>query len=121
MKKLFTLLGLIGILVMSTPVFAAPMGAAPGGHRGQMVHAGPGMARPPQGGGHHMSPPPPPPAHSYYRGSAVIGGVLARRSYWGYRNCYYNRLAYCNDYYYRPIPAYYGSGVYVNLGIPIRF
>ncbi len=116
MKKVLSLLSLIAIFSISAPAYAAP--PPPPGHGapppGQILHAGPGrVRRPPVGWG---APPPPPPPR-YHGGSAIIGGVLARRSCWGYPYCDYRVGLY--DWY--PPPAYYGSGVYLNVGIPIRF
>lgn len=116
MKRMFSIISLLAILNIVSPAFAAPPppghGAPPPGG-GHIIHAGPGIHRhPPVGWG---APPPPPPPR-YHGGSAIIGGVLARRSCWGYPYCDY-RLGLYNWY-----PAeYYGNGVYLNVGIPIRF
>ena len=63
MKKVLSLLGLIAILSMLSPVYAR-------GH-GEVIHAGPGMHRQMRPHGGWYAPPPPP--HKHYRGSAVIG------------------------------------------------
>lgn len=118
MKKVLSLLGLLAVISMTNSVQAAPPPPPPG-HHGQIVVAGPGhgMHRPPRG---HYAPPPPPPGRHYYKGSAVIGGVLARRSYWRYPyECDY-RLGWCDDFYYPPRHCYQ-NGVYINFGIPIKF
>lgn len=98
MKKVLSVLGLIAILGT-----AAPANAAPGGHKGP--HGG--FHRPP----HtvvHVAPRPP---HHYDRGSAFVGGVLARRSYWGYPHCGY-RLGWYDDFC-RPYPPTFTSGIYI--------
>lgn len=115
MKKVLSLLSLIAIFSITSPVCAAPGGGPPGPPPGQVLHAGHGIHRghrPPAGWGA----PPPPPPHRYHRGSAIIGGVLARRSCWGYPYCDYR----VGMYGYYPPPCY-GNGVYLNVGIPIRF
>ncbi len=115
MKKVLSLLSLIAIFSITSPVCAAPGGGPGGPPPGQVLHAGPGIHRghrPPAGWGA----PPPPPPHRYHRGSAIIGGVLARRSCWGYPYCDYR----VGMYGYYPPPCY-GNGVYLNVGIPIRF
>lgn len=115
MKKVLSLLSLIAIFSITSPVCAAPGGGPGGPPPGQVLHAGPGIHRghrPPAGWGA----PPPPPPHRYHRGSAIIGGVLARRSCWGYP--YYDYRVGMYGYY--PPPCY-GNGVYLNVGIPIRF
>lgn len=122
MKKILSLLGLVALLGLTVPVNAAPPPPIGGPHGGQMVQAGPNY-------GAHMGPrrdwgAPPPPRHHYERGNVIVGGVLARRSYWGYPCGYNCRLGWYDDYLVPPPPpprAYCGSGVYVNLGIPIRF
>ncbi len=117
MKRVISLLSLIAIISITAPAYAAPPGGGPPGPPpgGHVLHAGPGIHR-----GHPhpaglRTPPPPPPR--YYRGSAIIGGVLAGRSCWGYPYCDYR----VGMYGYYPQPCYYGSGVYLNVGIPIRF
>lgn len=113
MKKVLSLLSLIAVFSIISPVYAAPGGGPGGPPPGGALHAGPGIHRghrPPSG---RIAPPPPP---RYYRGSAIIGGVLARRSCWGYPYCDYRVGLY--DWY--PTPCDRG-GVYVNVGIPIRF
>lgn len=112
MKKFLSLLGLIAIFAMTTPAYAGGHGHGPNSG----FHGAPESHRPAPPQGNWNAPPPP---HRHYRGSAVIGGVLARRSYWGYRDCYYDRLGWCDDFYYPP--AYYRGGVYINPGISIRF
>lgn len=115
MKKVLCILMLTGIVGLSSSAIAAPGG--PGGPgRGHIINAGPGKHRPI---GHHRYIAPPPPHGHYYRGNAVIGGVFARRSCWGYPYRYDCRLGWCDNYYYPPV--YPGSGVYINLGVPIRF
>ena len=118
MKKVLSVLGLIGILSLAAPVNAVPIGG-PGGphgghHGGQMVVAGPNYGHRPPRGGRQWGPPPPP---HYNRGGAIVGGVLARRSYWGYPYCDY-RLGWCDDFYYRPcppppLPAGFSTGVFI--------
>ena len=117
MKKVLAFLGLFAMLSLAMPANAAPPPAG-GPHGGQMIQAGPHR-------GHYGAPrrrwdaPPPPPRDYYGRGSVVVGGVLARRGYWGYPYGYDCRLGWCDDfYYYPPAPP---SRVYVNLGFPIRF
>lgn len=97
MKKVLSLLGLIAIFSIVSPAYA--------GGRGEVIHAGPGMHRQMRPHGGWYAPPPPP--HKHYRGSAVIGGVLARRSYWGPAYCDY-RLGWCD--YYTP---QYSSNIYI--------
>lgn len=109
MKKFLSLLGLMAVLGMSAPAFAAPppprgpMGA----QGGQVIHAGAGMHRQPhydRGWGA-----PPPPRGHFNRGNAVIGGVLVRRSCWN--NYFYDsRMSFCDDYVVRP---HFGGGIYI--------
>lgn len=119
MKKFLSFLSIIAIFGLMTPAFAAP-----GEHGRHGGHGGP-----PHRGGHHIQA-----GHNhhyvhhrphhtyrpYYHSHVNFGGVLARRSYWS--NPYYcdYRLGWCDDYYYSR-PYYRSNGVYVNLGIPIRF
>ncbi len=98
MKKVLSFIALFAILGASVPAIAAP---PPHAGKGHVVHAGPHRA------------PAPPPHHYYRKGSAVFGGVLARRGYWGY--------PYCCDYRLGCYTNCYEPGVYINLGIPIRF
>lgn len=104
MKKLLSALGLIAILGMTSPVFAAP-GHGPGGPHG-------GPHRGPHGGGHHIS------AGHHHRhhvrphGGFTIHTGYPRHSYWGYRrggywgyDCFDYRLG-CGGYYGPYIPAY---------------
>ncbi|MGYP000034941949 len=115
MKKVLSLLSLVALLGLAIPANAAP---PPPMGRGHMVQAGPhhGNHRPPR---RDWGAPPPP---RYERGSVVVGGVLARRGYWSYPYCYDYRLGWYDDFYAPPPPPrYYGSGVYVNFGVPIRF
>lgn len=120
MKKVLSLLGLVALLGLVMPANAAP---PPQGepHGGQMVQAGPNFG--PQGGPRRDWGAPPPQRHHYGRGNVVVGGVLARRSYWSYPYVYDYRLGWHDDYFVPPLPPrpYYGSGVYVNFGFPIRF
>ena len=127
MKKFLSVLSIITILSMMTPAFADPgrhsgPGGPGGGHHRAPHHISAGHHH--RHSIRHHHPAPPPRIHNYHHHGAHVhvGGVLARRSYWGYPyGCDY-RLGWCDDYYYsRPIRPYYGSGVYVNLGIPIRF
>ncbi len=116
MKKVLTVLSLIEVLGLTmSSANAAPGGpGGPGGPRGghHVVHAGPGMHHRPHHGGHRMAPPPPR-HHHYHGGIGIVGGVLARRSYWGYP--YYDyRLGLYDDFYYRPYRPY-------NAGFYIRF
>lgn len=123
MKKVLSLLGLIAILSSTVPCYAHG-GGPMGGHGGQIVQAGPhhggNMGRPPMD--RNWGAPPPPPR--YNRGTVFVGGVLARRSCWGYSDCYYNRLGCYDDFYYPPRPPrppIYNGGMYINVGFPIRF
>lgn len=109
MKKVLALIGLFAILGMAVPANAAPPPPA-GGHG---VHAGYHH----RGGHRHCDVPPP--RADYGKGNVVVGGVLARRSYWGYPYSYNCRLGWCDDYYY--YPPMRDGGVYVNVGFPIRF
>lgn len=120
MKKVLSLLGLIALLGLAMPANAAPPPIG-GFHGGQMVQAGPSFG--PHGGPRRdWGAPPPPPRHHYGRGNVVVGGVLARRSYWGYPYGYDCRLGWCDDFYPPPPPPMYRpSGVYINFGVPIRF
>ena len=74
MKKVLSLLGLIAILSSTVPCYAHG-GGAMGGHRGQMVQAGPhhngNMGGLPMG--RNWGAPPPPPRNN--RGSVFVGGV----------------------------------------------
>lgn len=115
MKKTLSILGLIAILGLTTPAFAAPHGSGgPAGHGphggGHRVHAG-AHHRP-----HHVAP-------HHHGGSFVHIGHHPRHSAWyGYRAshrwcpyCGY-RLGYC--------PHYSGFGAYIPLGsasFSIRF
>lgn len=118
MKKFFSMLATIAVFSLTAPAFAAPPphpeGAIPPQH---VVMAGYHHYH--HGGGymHPAPPPPPPPAYYHSHRSAVIGGVLARRSHWSHPYCDY-RLGWYDDF---CIPPRYSSGVYVNFGIPIRF
>ena len=107
MKKVLSVLGLIAVLSMSTPAFAAPGGPGghgPGGPGGHRIHAGahhrPHVApRHHHGGGvrihvgHH-------PRHGYWR--------TYRSSYWGDPWCDY-RLGFY-DPYYCPVRPYVPVG-----------
>ena len=119
MKKGLWILALTLVFAGST-CFAVPPPPA-GGMRGiPPMHGGVPMGRPPMG--RNWGAPPPPPR--YNRGSVFVGGVLARRSCWGYSDCYYNRLGWCDDFYYPPRPPrppVYDGGMYINVGFPIRF
>lgn len=110
MKKFLSLIGLIAIMSMSAPTFAAPPQGGPmGPARGHVIHAGPGMHRPPHHGGNWGAPPPPPPREHYRRGHAVMGGVLVRRSCWD--NYFYDsRMTFCDDYFVRP---HLRGGIYI--------
>lgn len=114
MKKVLSILGILTVLCSSTPAFASPHG--PGApmqsphHQGQVVRAGHHQMN-----YHHPAPPPPPANVVYHRphNSVVVGGVLARRGYWGYPYCYDYRLGCCDGFYYRTYPRYH-SGISVN-------
>ena len=125
MKKVLSILSIMAIFGLMAPAFAAPEGhGRPGGHHGgppshgahHRIHAGYNHHRPHvvhHSRPHHVY-------HGHHGGHIHVGGVLARRSYWGYPyGCDY-RLSWCDDYYH-PRPYYGGSGVYLNFGIPIRF
>ena len=127
MKKFLSVFSIVTILGLMTPAFAAPPSGPHGGHGGP--HGGHGGRiegrhyvstrhhHPPMRG--HINHRPPMHYHHHHASRIHVGGVLARRSYWNYPySCDY-RLGWCDDYYYPT--RYYGSGVYVNLGIPIRF
>ena len=121
MKKILSTLCLFTLLGISIPANAAPPPKGPM-NGGQIVQAGPGF-RGGHGGSHRGdwgAPPPPPRAH-YGRGSVVVGGVLARRSYWGYPYGYDCRLGWCDAYYPPPLPPNCRPNVYIDFGIPIRF
>ena len=107
MKKFLAFLGLVSVLSLSAPASAAPPSR---GHHGQVIHAGHSYHRPPHHGGYgHVPPPPPPRYHRPYGGSAVIGGVLVRRSCWN--NYFYDsRMSFCDDYVVRPN---FGGGIYI--------
>ena len=101
MKKILSVLGLIAILGMTSPVMAAPGG--PGGHHGGH-HGGPR-----HGGGHHIAPPHHHGGHHvrHHHGgvSFHVGSPRHRHwcnygaGYWG--NPWYNpRLGWYSDYYY---------------------
>lgn len=111
MKKVLSVLCLFGLLSFAMPVEAAPRG----GHGGQIVVAGPSYGHCPHQGRHQWGPPPPP---RYNRNGAVVGGVLARRSYWSYP--YYNyRLNWYDNFYYPPCPpppppAGISTGIFVS-------
>ena len=94
MKKilfLFSLTALFGLILPAEAVSPPPHGA------GNVIHAGPGR---------HWKPAPPPPQRYYTRGMFI-------------RPCYDCRLGWYDGYYYRR-PCYDG-GIYINLGIPVRF
>ena len=106
MKKVLSVLGLIAILSMSTPAFAAP-----GGHGGPKGH-GPGGHRIHAGAHHryHIAP-------RHHHGGVTIHTGYSRSTCWGQPWCDY-RLGYCDSYYY-PSPR-----VYVPMGgasFSIRF
>lgn len=107
MKKIFTFVGILAILGMITPAFAAPNH---GPHRGPAIHSG-------RGHHHHM----PPRIHRRHNTAYInIGGVFNRYDYWRYPyrcNC---RLGWHDYHTYHEYP-YYNNGGYVNVGIPIRF
>lgn len=95
MKKVLSLLGLIAILSMLSPVYAR-------GH-GEVIHAGPGMHK-------HMHPHRgcyTPPSHRHYKCPSVNSRVSVRRNYWG-PTCCGCRLGWCD--YYTP---QYGSSIYI--------
>ena len=124
MKKVLSVFSLLALLSLAMPANAAPPPHAGGPMgNGQIVHAGPGFRG--HGGPHRGgwgAPPPPPPRAYYGRGSVVVGGVLARRSYWGYPYGYDCRLGWCEGYYPPPCPPVsYRHNVYIDFGIPIRF
>ena len=121
MKKVLAVLSLLALLSVAMPANAAPPPAGGGHCGGQMVQAGPGFRG--HGGPHRgdWGAPPPPPRAYYGRGNIVVGGVLAKRSYWGYPYGYDCRLGWCDDFFPPPPPMYRPSGVYINLGVPIRF
>ena len=121
MKKVLSLLGLIAILGSTIPCYAH----CDNPHRGQMIQAGPHYSK------HMKHPhayrnwgPPPPHYNAYNRSSVFVGGVLARRSCWSYSDCYYNGLRWYDNGFYPSYPTHppvYINGMYVNVGIPIRF
>lgn len=123
MKKVLSVLSLVALLGLTAPANAVPPPHAGGPMgKGHMVQAGPGFH------GHsgprrcNWGAPPPPPRAYYGRGSVVVGGVLARRSYWGYPYGYDCRLGWCEGYYPPPCPPVnYRPNVYIDFGIPIRF
>ena len=105
MKKVLSILALIAVIGLSTPVEAAP-GGGPGGPRGgggQRVHAGAHH-------GPHMAP-------KHHHGGAIVHvGHTPRHGHWhGYRTSYWGstwcdyRLGCC------PYP-YPGIGVHIPVG-----
>ena len=83
MKKVLSVFSLLALLSLAMPANAAPAPHAGGPMgNGQIVQAGPGFRG--HGGPHRggWGAPPPPPRAYYGRGSLVVGGVLARCSYW---------------------------------------
>ena len=118
MKKVLSVLGLIALLSMTTPAFAAPHGGPHGGPPGRH-----------HGGGHHVSTHRPPHMHHHrphHGGISVHAGHPRHRywggygfSYWGGYRCNY-RLGYCGDYY---SPYTYPCSPYVVPGasFSIRF
>lgn len=107
MKKFIAILGLVSVLSLNAPAFAAAS-AHRGPHHSQVIRAGHSYHRPP----HHHNGWGAPPPHRYHRpygGSAVIGGVLVRRSCWN--NYFYDsKMSFCDDYIVRP---HAGSGIYI--------
>ena len=125
MKKVLSILGLIAILGMSAPAFAAPGGHGPGGHGGHGPHGGGGHRI--HAGAHHR-PHIAPPRH--HHGGMVIhsGYHHPRHSHWhGYRTGYWGspwcdyRLGWYDPYCYPYRPL---AGVYFPVGgagVSIRF
>ena len=113
MKKALSVLGLLAILSMSSPVLAAPGGpGGPGGH-----------GRPGHGGGHYIS------AGHHQRhnvrphGSFTIHTGHPRHSHWvGYRSGYWGG-PYCNHRlgWYDPCCPPYGYIPYGGANFSIRF
>ncbi len=123
MKKVLSVLSLVALLGLATPANAVPPPPHAGGPmgRGEIVHAGSGFHGHGNPRRYDWGAPPPPRAY-YGRGSVVVGGVLARRSYWGYPYGYDCRLGWCEGYYPPPCPPVsYRPNVYIDFGIPIRF
>ena len=121
MKKVLSVLGLIAILSMTTPVMAAPGGH---GHGGPSGHHGGGHRI--QAGAHHRPHIAPHHSHHHPGGVMIHTGHYPRHSYWhGYRHDYWGstwcdyRLGYCTPYYYSP-----HAGIYFPVGgagVSIRF
>lgn len=122
MKKVLSILSLVAMLGLAVPANAAPPPPPNAPMGGEIIQAGPHYGH----GAPHRNdwgaPPPPPPRTYYGRGSVVVGGVLARRSYWGYPYGYNCRLGWCDEFYPPPCPPVtYRPDIYINFGIPIRF
>ena len=121
MKKVLSVLGLIAILSMTTPVMAAPGGHGHGGPRG---HHGGGHRI--HAGAHHRPHMAPHHRHHHHGGVMIHTGHYPRHSYWhGYRHGYWGshwcdyRLGFCDPYCYRP-----HAGIYLPVagaGVSIRF
>ena len=94
MKKVLSLFSVFTLLYTFSPANAAP--PPPPGGGGQVIKAGPGYRYAPRR--RHFAPPP--------RGIGFIGRYYPYRTCFGFGGCY--------------TPCYPG-GVYVNIGVPIRF
>ena len=108
MKKVLSVLGLLGILSLTLPANAAPPPPRGGHHGGQVVVSRSSYVNhPPMRGSYRYTQPP----------HRCNNGVWARRGYWG-NPCYGNRLGWWDDCYYRPCPpppppAGFSTGVFI--------
>ena len=127
MKKILSILGLIAVLGITTPAFAAPSGHGGPGHHGGGPHGGGHRIH---AGAHHR--PHMAPRHAHYprhHGGVMIHSGYPRHSHWhGYRHGYWGsswcdyRLGWCDSYYYPPCRPH--AGVYFPLGsagVSVRF
>lgn len=109
MKKVLSVLGLLGILSFASPVNAAPPPPTGGHYGGQVVVSGssyvnrPTMRR----------------SYRYASPRHYGSGVFVRHGYWG-NSCYGNRLGWFDNCYYNPCspppppPAGFSTGFFIN-------
>lgn len=107
MKKILSILGLLAVFTMATPVFAAP----PGGHHGggpagRHMHGGGHRV---QAGVHHRHH-----ARPHHGGITVHTGHYPRHSYWGVHRTGYWCSPWCN--YRLGHCPYHGYGVHIPMG-----
>lgn len=107
MKKVLSILGLIAIFSLTTPVLAAPHGGSEG-PRGP--HGGPAGHRIHAGGHHHR---PPMMGHGHHHGGIMIHSGYPRHRHWngygiGYRGGYWcdYRLGCYNPYFMPPMNTF---------------